>query len=676
MVFTFSPGSRPTMLIDTAEAFRAQAGGRYAMQIRGNKKKGALSAWAVPLRLHLSVVILGLLACISLPLIWMTYAQGKFTALSAGKAEMGQLGLRAIEDYRNVFNSGYAGVVTASVVPEMLTAPPQDLKAKHDFLLKVLQSTFRIDSVYAGYPDGSFVQAVDVTANPEWRTNLDASEETAFAVRVITQVGGAPNTTWTFYDKDARQLYRRADRDDMFDPRIRPWYVAAVDNGKAISVGPYVSAATNSMTITLAMPTGAGNRVVIGADVLLLTLGEIVDVSALSNEARGYVFDRKGRVLVHSDKTVMNEIRGQLRRGREVSVADLAKADPAIPAIATLLASGGGPATGDVVRFPVNGREYLAQFFSEDISGLVGGYTVVISAPLDELVASVERTLKRNLAIAAAFLAAGVLAALIISRLISRSLYALADEARHIGELEFGESRTAHSFISEVNALAKALSSARTAIKTFSLYVPRELVRRIVIAGQSAVGSAARQDITVLFTDIQDFTTISEQRSPEEVVALLSSYFEALNEIIERHGGTIVQYIGDSVLAMWNAPVLDDRHVEHACHCALAMKAAIDAMNAANCADGRPELITRFGLHTGPAVVGSVGAETRRQYTPIGDTVNIASRLEGLNRQYGTSILVSGAVRDAVGKMFNLVPIEVVSVKGRTGQTELFELRP
>ena len=171
------------MPIDIAEAFRARAGGRYVMQIGGSKKKGALSAWDVPLRLHLSVVILGLLACISLPLIWMTYAQGKFTALSAGKAEMGQLGLRAIEDYRNVFNSGYAGVVTASVVPEMLTAPPQDLKAKHDFLLKVLQSTFRIDSVYAGYPDGSFVQAVDVTANPEWRTNLDTSaRRSAFAV--------------------------------------------------------------------------------------------------------------------------------------------------------------------------------------------------------------------------------------------------------------------------------------------------------------------------------------------------------------------------------------------------------------------------------------------------------------------------------------------------------------
>lgn len=97
--------------------------------------------------------------------------------------------------------------------------------------------------------------------------------------------------------------------------------------------------------------------------------------------------------------------------------------------------------------------------------------------------------------------------------------------------------------------------------------------------------------------------------------------------------------------------------------------------NASNRAAGRPELVTRFGLHTGPAVVGSVGAETRRQYTAIGDTVNIASRLEGLNRDYGTSILVSSAVRNAVAENFSFLPIGTVSVRGRTGQTELYELR-
>ncbi|NLS05024.1 adenylate/guanylate cyclase domain-containing protein [Rhizobium sp. P32RR-XVIII] len=645
------------------------------MQTRWSTIKGTLATWAVPLRLHLSVIILALLAVTALPIVWITYTQGRFAALSTGEAQMRQLGLRTIEDYRNVFKGGYTAVLTASAVPEMLTAPPNDLKAKQDFLLKALQSSFRVDGIYAGYPDGGFVQALGVAADPEFRGNLNAPAQAAYAVRVVSRVDGPPSTIWTFYDKEMRLLNRRADRDDMFDPRVRPWYLAAVGEGRTVSVGPYVSASTHFLTMTIATPSGPSNRVVIGADVMLVTLGAVVDVSALSEHARGYVFDQKGGLIVHSDKDVMNEVRRRLRAGQEVSVATLAQADPTLPVVTNLLTSDRSLATGAVVRFPVNGHDYLAQVFREGIASLRGGYTVVIAAPLEELVGPVERRLKRNLAIAAAFLATGVLIALVISRLVSRSLYRLADEATHMGKLEFGESRIAHSWISEVNVLAKALSSARHAIRTFSVYVPRELVRRIVIAGQSAVGTAVRQDITVLFTDIRDFTTISEENSPEEVVALLSGYFETLNEVVERHGGTIVQYMGDGVLAMWNAPLHDPRHVENGCYCALAMKAAIDAMNAANAADGRPLLITRFGLHTGQAVVGSVGAETRRQYTAIGDTVNIASRLEGLNRQYGTSILVSGAVRDAVGEMFELVAVGIVSVKGRTGQTELFELR-
>ncbi|MEX2696958.1 adenylate/guanylate cyclase domain-containing protein [Rhizobium mongolense] len=645
------------------------------MQTRWSIIKGTPVTWAVPLRLHLSVIILALLACTSLPLIWITYTQGKFAALSTGEAQMRQLGLRAIEDYRNVFHGGYSAVVTASAVSEMLTAPPNDVQAKQNFLLKLLQSSFRVDGVYAGYADGGFVQAVDVATNPETRASLRAPPEAAYAMRVVSTVYGAPSTTWAFYDTEMRLLVRRADRDDIFDPRIRPWYLAAVGEGEIVSVGPYVSASTHFLTMTIATPAGTNHRVVIGADVMLVTLGELIDVSALSEHARGYVFDQEGDLIVHSDKTLMSEVRSRLRRGREVSTAELAQADPALPAVTNLVTAGGTMGSGKVVHFQVRGRHYLAQIFREAVADLSSGYTVVIAAPLEALVAPVEERLKRNLAIAAACLAFGILTAIVISRLVSRSLYLLADEATHMGKLEFGESGVSHSWISEVNALAKALNSARHAIRTFSVYVPRELVRRIVIAGQAAVGAAVRQDITVLFTDIRDFTTISEENSPEEVVALLSGYFEALNEIVERHGGTIVQYLGDGVLAMWNAPLHDLHHVENACYCALAMKDAIDAMNAANDADGRPVLITRFGLHTGQAVVGSVGAETRRQYTAIGDTVNIASRLEGLNRQYGTTILVSGAVRDAVGETFELVAVGIVSVKGRTGQTELFELR-
>ncbi|RDJ08697.1 adenylate/guanylate cyclase domain-containing protein [Rhizobium grahamii] len=630
--------------------------------------------WAFPLRLHLSVIIVGLLACTALPLVWMAYTQGKVTALSAGEAQMRQLGLRTIEDYRNVFSSGYAAIETASAVPQMLTPPPRDLPAKRNLLLQLLKSSFRIDAVHIGYPDGTYVQAIDIGANPAWRDTLNAPAGAAFTIRTITKVLGIPVTTWTFFDKDARLLTRRADRDDVFDPRFRPWYTVPLSEGRTTSVGPYISAATNYLTLTLAKPAAGRDRVVIGADVMLVTLGEVVDVGTVSEHAHAYVFDDTGRLIVHSDSAVMTKLRDQLRRGRTLTAADAATMDSAIPAV-TDMAHGGGVADGEVVRFAVNGREYLAQGFHAEVASLLKDYTVIIAAPLDDLVGPVERTLRRNLAAAAAFLAAGAIAAIIISRLISRSLYALADEARQLGNLEFRKSRVSRSWISEVNALATALGSARDAIRTFALYVPRELVRRIVIAGQSAIGSASRQEITVLFTDIREFTTISERHSPEDVVALLSTYFEALNVIVEHHGGTIVQYIGDSIFAMWNAPIRDGRHVENACRCALAMKAAIDTMNASNRADGRPELITRFGLHTGPAVVGSVGAESRRQYTAIGDTVNIASRLEGLNRDYGTSILVSSAIRDAVEINFSFAFIGTVSVRGRRGQTELYELR-
>ncbi len=178
----------------------------------------------------------------------------------------------------------------------------------------------------------------------------------------------------------------------------------------------------------------------------------------------------------------------------------------------------------------------------------------------------------------------------------------------------------------------------------------------------------------MLFTDIRDFTAISEQHSPEDVVDTLSAYFELLNTIAERNGGTVVQYLGDSIFVMWNAPVQDDRHAENGCRCALAMKAAVDGLNEENTRNGHPALFTRFGLHTGPAVVGSFGAISRQQYTAMGDTINVASRLEGLNKDFGTSILVSAAIHDAVGDGFEFRPLGLVQVKGRAEKVDLWEL--
>lgn len=157
-------------------------------------------------------------------------------------------------------------------------------------------------------------------------------------------------------------------------------------------------------------------------------------------------------------------------------------------------------------------------------------------------------------------------------------------------------------------------------------------------------------------------------------MTLLTTYFELMNEIVERHHGVIVQYLGDSIYAMWNAPTADPRHVDDGCRCALALKAAIDDLNARSRADDRPELVTRFGLHTGIAVVGSVGALSRQQYTAMGDTVNVASRLEGMNKQFGTTILASGAIREQASAGFEFRALGSAHAKGRTAELAIFEL--
>ncbi|MCY1529713.1 Adenylate cyclase 1 [compost metagenome] len=180
--------------------------------------------------------------------------------------------------------------------------------------------------------------------------------------------------------------------------------------------------------------------------------------------------------------------------------------------------------------------------------------------------------------------------------------------------------------------------------------------------------------MTALFTDIYDFTTLSEKYPPEDVVAMLSEYFDIFSETVGEHDGTIIQFLGDSVFAMWNAPAADEKHAEHACRCALAVEERLRVFNEAQRQKGLPEFRTRFGIHTGTAVVGNVGAKERLQYTAMGDTVNVASRLEGMNKNYDTTIMASGAVVAHAGTAIRFRPLGSAQAKGRASALEIYEV--
>ena len=199
----------------------------------------------------------------------------------------------------------------------------------------------------------------------------------------------------------------------------------------------------------------------------------------------------------------------------------------------------------------------------------------------------------------------------------------------------------------------------------FSRYVSPEVVNRVTRAAGDLMAGEER-DVSVMFTDIRGFTSLSETLTPQEVVTLLNSYFTPMTALVREHAGTLDKFIGDALMSYWNAPLDVPDHPVKAVETALSMQEALPGLNKRLLADLNLEIHIGVGVHTGRAFVGNMGTADFINYTLIGDSVNLASRLEGLCPQYGVNIVVSGEVRDACGEVFAFQNIDTIRVKGKT----------
>jgi adenylate cyclase len=274
--------------------------------------------------------------------------------------------------------------------------------------------------------------------------------------------------------------------------------------------------------------------------------------------------------------------------------------------------------------------------------------------------------------------AAGVLATAlglgVAAHRVRRGLATLEREAEDIRRLDLGDPVPAPGGAAEVNALGAAMGGMKSALRLFSVYVPRDLVRKLMAEGAEASLGGERRRLTVMFSDVQGFTGIAERLDPEELMRITSTYFQALTDDLLAQHATIDKYIGDAVMAMWNAPKRDLAHARHGCRAALSAKRLTLRLEAEFAVRGWPRMRTRFGVHSGDAVVGNVGSSDRMSYTAIGSMVNLASRLEGMNKMYGTQILVSEATRIGAGSGFVFRPVDLVQAKGAQDPIEVHEL--
>ncbi len=296
--------------------------------------------------------------------------------------------------------------------------------------------------------------------------------------------------------------------------------------------------------------------------------------------------------------------------------------------------------------------------------------------------ASVNEELQRmaNSALAGlVLLILAVLAGIFMGNRIARPVIRLANQATRVAGLDFGKTEPLPgSVFKELDEQAGAFNRMLAGLKWFETYVPRTLVRRLMAKQHDEDVRSVERELTLLFTDIGGFTSASEDMPAAATADFLNHHFALLAACIEAEGGTIDKFIGDSVMAFWGAPDRQPDHADRACRAALAMAAAVGADNDRRSEDGQPRLHMRIGVHTGPVVVGNIGAPGRMNYTIVGDAVNTGNRLEQLGKVIGEddeiTILISGATARQLGDGFEPVSCGRHAVRGRQEGIEVFRL--
>jgi len=208
----------------------------------------------------------------------------------------------------------------------------------------------------------------------------------------------------------------------------------------------------------------------------------------------------------------------------------------------------------------------------------------------------------------------------------------------------------------------------------FQFYLSGDVIDDVLHDTSKLALGGERRELTVLFSDIRGFTTISEQLPPEELIELLNEYLTPMTEIVFRHNGTLDKYIGDAVMALFGAPVPFEDHPQAACRTALEMMEELARLRKGWAERGLPEMDIGIGINTGPMSVGNMGSATRFDYTVVGDNVNLGARLEGLNKNYGTHIIISQYTMEAVGGHFTSRELDAVQVKGKHEPVTIYEL--
>ena len=456
---------------------------------------------------------------------------------------------------------------------------------------------------------------------------------------------------------------------DNYDARQRDWYTAAIHENNVTWTDIFISYPFNNPTTSATTPVYKKTGELWGVyefEIKLLELSDFLQTLKIGQNGVAFIINSEGRLVAFPgmQKWFSN------KEKNDETLIKLSQTDK--PWLQSSLMEHSKTGLSNFV-YEYEGARYLANFREIDEFSNYG-WKIAVVVPESNFVGILEDRNLLIIFIGIIILIVGIITATIFSKRISQSVNSIAEETERIKNFHLEGGKVGASIIREVDVLSNSIYSMKKNLRAFQKYLPASLVRDLIKTGDEAEIGGTKKQLTIFFSDIEGFTTITETMRPEPLMRHLCVYFDNVTSIITEAGGTIDKFIGDSVMAFWGAPVSDEEHCLHACRAALQCKFRINALNVRWLEEGKPCFITRIGINTGDVIVGNIGSSERLNYTVLGDAVNQASRLEQINRDYHSTIAVSESVYKLVGDKFVFRMLDKVKLKGMSHVDTIYEL--
>jgi adenylate cyclase len=575
----------------------------------------------------------------------------------------------SIEDVDNMIH-GVAG--TLQVVSQVAASDPAFFRTEdsRDVLYRAVASADEIDAAYVSFEDGYHRVVTRIDADRR-RSDPKIPADANWHSSYIDDFSAGENRKRhrTFFDTWGHVVGQYATATTM-DIRTLPGYAAAKQSGRPVVTNPAINPDTGYPIIYARVPI-VRDGVFIGcatANLTLDVLSRFLEENSASPHSTTVIANATDdKIIATSERgTGVRMIDGHLQIARLENVADEDLREAYRLHMQT-------KQDEFVFRSPRDGEELSASFalFPESFGH---PWEAIVLTPTDDFIGQLKAASRQIVIIIAALSALELILIYFLARRLSQPIENISRDLKSIEDLSFDQAAHRPSNVREIAQLQSAAALLRNSLQSFSSFAPVELVKNLIKSGIPLTLGVEKRFLTIFFSDVENFSTHAEQMPPDDLLNQTSVYFEQVSRAIADEHGTVDKFIGDGVMAFWGAPLPLPDAALHACRGALRAARRMERTNEQWRAEGRPPFRIRIGLNSADVLVGNVGSSDRFSYTVMGDGVNVAARLEGMNKTFGTTICISDSVFDAVAANIVARPLRRVQVKGRKQAFMVYEL--